>query len=688
MLEGAYKKMAEKKKMETERFKHEIAKMMDSDEDDSLEKRREARKKQENKLRKPGKLKGKWDNFAKDQEEAERKKLDSERKKREKRDREERIKAKRDLEEKGEDVTDHSKMLNSKNARPTRKPTKIKTNFEDLAQKKEEERLKKIAEDRYNRILNESKQMKAEKSTWESGIGPNDEQLDDTSLTLSREPIKAPKKLNLNFAELEAQRQREAEELVYQERVKRLREENERMQQEYQTNESQQDDNDAAVRSTTVGINSERVAKPGKITGVNFLKDLTELEKLNQELARITDDKHKLEKIIKEKEEDIRLLIDVNPLDFPDREAHESYLISVSNKVNEHTKKKNQHQELLLQTSCAERQIMRAIKIELEKSGQKGSVKKEKTLDKSKTQFDQLEKERRKKEEDKLYQEKMAKLDLERARMKHEQKLFEIEQREKMHQEALEDSLMKDFEPKSSSGPKPKKLDSKFTMLDAHNHSRILEERQDLNRKKMEELQEEMRKFKEQQAQQQANGNDSSDEDDSGLKKTVTIEGAVSKKKPGKVNVAFDRQHAEELEEEIHFMKTARRKGSSASEEDFDVKSRCHVNPIRQDDVLLRAPKKLNKKVFEMTDLDKKRQIEQERIKAERDEKLRQERELFARQAREQNQDDDDNPREREASAESLPKSPTKSSKSKKINADNYLKMLQEQQRKQDEEDC
>ena len=49
-------------------------------------------------------------------------------------------------------------------------------------------------------------------------------------------------------------------------------------------------------------------------------------------------------------------------------------------------------------------------------------------------------------------------------------------------------------------------------------------------------------------------------------------------------------------------------------------------------------------------------------------------------------QDDDDNPREREASAESLPKSPTKSSKSKKINADNYLKMLQEQQRKQDEE--
>lgn len=87
-------------------------------------------------------------------------------------------------------------------------------------------------------------------------------------------------------------------------------------------------------------------------------------------------------------------------------------------------------------------------------------------MDKDALQFDKLERERREKEADKLYQEKMAKLELERARMKNEQKLFEIEEREKMREEALENDLMKGFE-SSSTGLRPKKLDMKLKMIDA-----------------------------------------------------------------------------------------------------------------------------------------------------------------------------------------------------------------------------
>ena len=160
MLEGAYKKLAEKRKMENAKMQAEIAKMLDSDEDDSLEKRRQKRAEQEkiSAKRNPGKLKNKWENFGKEQEEAEKKKLDAERRKREKQDREERRKAKKDLEEKGEDVTEH-KMFNS--SRPSRTPSKIKTNFADLAKQKEAETAKKIQMERLNRI----------KGRVEAGIG-------------------------------------------------------------------------------------------------------------------------------------------------------------------------------------------------------------------------------------------------------------------------------------------------------------------------------------------------------------------------------------------------------------------------------------------------------------------------------------------------------------------------------------
>jgi len=699
MLEGAYKKMAEKKKMETERFKSEMAKMMDSDEDDSLEKRREARKKNEGKLRKPGKLKGKWDNFAKDQEEAEKKKLDAERKRREKKDREERIKAKRDLEEKGEDLTDHSKMLNA-TRKATRKPVKIKTNFEDLAQKKEEERLRKIAEERYNRVKRENMQMKADKSNWENGIGPDEDQLGDTcsvSRARAKDNQTAPKKLNLNFAEKEAQRQKELEEQLYMERVKRLHDENERMQKEYKERTDSLSDDVNNIEPERTVLNSERVANPGKITSINFLKELTKIEQIEQELAKITDDKHALERIIKEKEEDIRAIQDVNPLDFPDKESFENYQINIQPKIAEYQRIKNQHQELLFQTACSERKLMRELKVELEVSGQKGTIKKAGTMDKSKTQFDQIERERRKKEEDKLYQEKMAKLELERAKMKHEMRLFEIEQKEEKHEEIKEgiaNGAIKNNE------LRPKKLDTKLVMIDAVNHSRILQERTDLNNQKLVALQEEMKKFKEQQALQK-NQESSDDEDTS---KTINIERNF---KPGKVNTSFDKQHADELErrrqelqnekmrlldEEIHFMKAARMNGDKSgysSDGSIDVKSSCNIQPMRQDDILLRAPKKLNKKIFENTDLERKRQLDAERIKMERDEKLRQERELFAAQSREQQDmeyiQQSNGRSSEEPIQQSLPKSPTKKSH-KKINADNYLKMLQEQQRKQDED--
>lgn len=686
-LEGAYKKLHEKRKMESEKMKNELMKMLDSDEDDSLEKRRAARNKAQQKQKQPGKLKGKWDNFAKDQEAAEQKKLDSERKRREKQDRDERRKAKRDLEEKGEDIKEHKMLATA--GRATRKPNKIKTNFENLAQEQEEERLRKIAEARYNRVKAESQKMDAEKSVWESNIGVDEEQLSSTSRQTSKDSESQPKKLNLNFTEKEAQRQREAEAKIYEERMNRLKNENERMQSEY----NQRLSSTASFDETEVGnkiINSERVANPGKITSVNFLKELSEIEKIEQDLAKISDEKHALERTIQHCDNELRSLTDVNPMDFPDEETYQLYMENIQDQLADVKHRRNQTQELLLQTSCTERQLMRALKEELERTGQKGTVKRTGDMDKNKTQFDILERERRQKEQDRLYQDKMAKLELERARMKNEQKLFEIEQRDKQREENLQNDLFKSFD--APSGKQPKKLDDKLVMFDAVNHQRQLESRQELNHNKMAQLQEEMAKFKQQQEEERRKERNEDSEDDDNQK------GINYNVQPGRINTDFDKAQAEEferqredlqkekmrlLEEEISFMKQARlgTEGYS-SDGSIDVKSSCNIQPMRQDDILLRAPKKLAKKLFENTNLDKQRTAEQERIREERDAKLQQERQMFAMQKQHHPdadyEDEDDFP--------APPPQSASKKKGKKMNSDNFLAKLQEEQRKKDEE--
>lgn len=694
-LEGAFKKLGEKKAMEMAKFKDEMAKMMESDEDDSLEKRRAARKAKADKAaRAPKKMKNAAA-FLEQAQEAEKKKLEAERKRREKQDREERRKAKKDLEEKGEDVSEH-KML-AGNSRPSRKPNKIKTNFADIAAKEEEDRLRKIADQRMSRINNENKEMSKQKSIWEQGIGADEEQLNGTTNT-SGSGKSQPKKLNMNFAEMEEYRQQQEQQRIIEERMKRLREENEHMQREYAERERNgsfdADDDNTHHKST---LNSERVSNPGKITSVNFLKELSEIEKLEQDLAKITDEKHALEKIIENCNAEAKTLTDVHPLDFPDDETYDKYMENIQDQLADLNNKKNQTQEILLQTSCAERQLMRLIKQELANSGN-SKIDRKGAKNETFSKFDEMERKRRKEEEDKLYEEKMKKLELERTQLRHQQRMFEMDQRQEQVSEAMDDSLMKGLATIKNA---PKKLDDKFLMFDAVNQGRIFQEKQELNRQKMEKLREEMLLFKEQQADTTALGESSDDEEemDSRIKRTPIS-------KVGKVNVNFDKAAAEEferqrqelqsekmklLEEEIRFMKMQQKydpDGDNSSDGDRDVKSSVNRHPIKTDDVLLRAPKKLNRKLFENTDLELKRQIEAERIKKERDEKLRQEREMFAQQQMEQdglNSSDDENKITTQISSSSTSKQ-NKPGPKKKIGGDFFLKKLQEEQARKDQE--
>jgi len=121
--------------------------------------------------------------------------------------------------------------------------------------------------------------------------------------------------------------------------------------------------------------------------------------------------------------------------------------------------------------------------------------------------------------------------------------------------------------------------------------------------------------------------------------------------------------------EEIKFMQTQR-----DLEGDTNVADSSNVEPIRQDDILLRRPQKLNKKLFECVDLEAQRMIEHQKIMEERDRKLAEERAMFKQQRNMQDDYDDDE-------YEPAPvKSAAKPKGGKKINADNYLQMLQKQQ--------
>lgn len=154
---------------------------------------------------------------------------------------------------------------------------------------------------------------------------------------------------------------------------------------------------------------------------------------------------------------------------------------------------------------------------------------------------------------------------------------------------------------------------------------------------------------------------------------------------PGRVNTRFDddarHQFEQEryslrtekeklLEEEIRFMKMQR-----AADGDTNVADSSNIEPIVQDDILLRRPQKLNRKLFECVDLEAQRMMEQQKIMAERDRKLAEEKAMFQQQRMMQ---DDDIDEEETYTQPEVPKPKVKGGK--KINADSYLMRLQKQQ--------
>jgi len=158
--------------------------------------------------------------------------------------------------------------------------------------------------------------------------------------------------------------------------------------------------------------------------------------------------------------------------------------------------------------------------------------------------------------------------------------------------------------------------------------------------------------------------------------------------KPGKVSSGFDSRAREGfeqqkytiraekekiLEEEIRMMKMA---SANMGEDDVNVSHTSSIQPICQDDILLRRPKKINRKLFENIDLEAQRMIEQQRIKEERDIKLAEEQAMFAAQKH-----DNIHPDFAYTGESEIDRTNQKPSKKpKKINADSYLQKLQAQQ--------
>merc|ERR1711976_1068413 len=71
-LDVAYKRQSDKKKIEMEKFKSEMAKMLEDDSEEEERLRVERRKnKSGSVVKKPGKLKGNWEKKAQEQQEAE-----------------------------------------------------------------------------------------------------------------------------------------------------------------------------------------------------------------------------------------------------------------------------------------------------------------------------------------------------------------------------------------------------------------------------------------------------------------------------------------------------------------------------------------------------------------------------------------------------------------------------------------
>ena len=156
-------------------------------------------------------------------------------------------------------------------------------------------------------------------------------------------------------------------------------------------------------------------------------------------------------------------------------------------------------------------------------------------LGKDKLAFDELEKERRKKEEQAIYDARLKKLQDERLALQNAQEVYR-----NAHQEQNFDEIDDDGVPTVV----PKKLDTKLSMFDAVQHQRQLEEKQDLLKDKMKKLQEEMDLFKQQQDEEESG--------DEGEVKTTQGVNVERNYRPGKVNTKFDACARAEFEQQSY----------------------------------------------------------------------------------------------------------------------------------------
>merc|ERR1711879_817442 len=199
--------------------------------------------------------------------------------------------------------------------------------------------------ERFGRIKQEQEQMMNEKQGWEESL---QEQYEEQQRSKKKEKIDVGR-LNIDFTQQERERQAEYEAELKKIRNERLMKENKNMNDQYESESSDE-----------VDVNQNSKANkpaPKKLGKINFLNELTETEKLEQELAKISDEKHGLQKLIENIDADIKKMQEVSPRAFPDPETYEIYLESMNDRVMELSEKKNLIQENIFQLNCEEKMI-------------------------------------------------------------------------------------------------------------------------------------------------------------------------------------------------------------------------------------------------------------------------------------------------------------------------------------------
>ena len=132
------------------------------------------------------------------------------------------------------------------------------------------------------------------------------------------------------------------------------------------------------------------------------MNELSETEKLEQEIAKISDEKHGLQKLIEQIDMDIKKMQEISSKAFQDEDTYQLYLENMGERVNELTERKNLIQENIFQLNCEEKMVMKEMKAVMEEQGI-SKAQRTKGLGKDRLAFNEIEKERRKKEEQAIY---------------------------------------------------------------------------------------------------------------------------------------------------------------------------------------------------------------------------------------------------------------------------------------------